>query len=472
MKDLKSTILLVLCLLMSCVGYTQVLADIEGDVKIRGNIDINHYDDTTAVYIGRNAGISHDPIFPANNTFVGSNAGRSNTSGRSNSFFGELAGRDNTTGSFNSFFGRGAGAFNSSGHSNSFFGDFAGLFNTEGIANSFYGYNAGKENITGSDNSFFGNRTGEFNSTGRENSFFGSSAGLQNTKGIGNSFFGAASGRNNTTGDNNAFFGIGSGQENTKGEDNAFFGKDAGRQNTTGIKNTYIGSLADQMTAGDSLDRAIAIGHSAKVNCHNCAVIGGTGDNKVRVGINTADPVSQLTIKQATGGDSSGIRLIANTTNRSWEIRHTNVGDNLRFVALADDGVSRVRTVDIQRIDGAYMVVSDQRLKRDIVYFDDVLKDIVKIKPASYHWKNQPTHSKPSLGVIAQELEALFPTAVSTNEDGYKMVNYDALGVLAIQAIKDQQEMIEALGAEVDRLNKQNSQMSKRLKIIEDLLKP
>ena len=59
--------------------------------------------------------------------------------------------------------------------------------------------------------------------------------------------------------------------------------------------------------------------------------------------------------------------------------------------------------------------------------------------------RDKTEEKTPSLGVIAQDLELLFPQAVHTNEDGFKMVNYDALGVLAIQAVKEQQDLISEM---------------------------
>ena len=78
-----------------------------------------------------------------------------------------------------------------------------------------------------------------------------------------------------------------------------------------------------------------------------------------------------------------------------------------------------------------------------------MIERIVQIKPAYYSWKDQPPNSRQSLGVIAQELEEYFPNIVSTNEEGYKMVNYDALGVLAIQAIKEQHTELVLLRKEI-----------------------
>ena len=245
------TIFTITCLLLLVfAANAQNHLDVEGHAKIRGNIDINHMDDTTSLYIGREAGMITDFSVRRFNTFVGSNAGLKNTIGNANSFFGRLTGGANTTGGYNAFFGTNAG-----------------LDNTEGSFNS----------------------------------FFGSFAGRENTIGIGNSFFGYQNGFNNTEGRNNSFFGLNAGYSNTTGEENSSFGRNAGSLPSNSTRNTFVGVLADQLSA-DSLDRAIAIGYNAKVNCSHCAVIGGTGEDTVNVGLGTPNPQSKLEIR-GTGAE-------------------------------------------------------------------------------------------------------------------------------------------------------------------------
>ena len=90
------------------------------------------------------------------NLFVGEDAGRINTSFY-NTFSGSLAGSSNTTGNSNSFFGQTSGLSNSTGDHNSFFGRTTGSFNTTGSSNSFYGRSAAYANTTGNYNTAIGN---------------------------------------------------------------------------------------------------------------------------------------------------------------------------------------------------------------------------------------------------------------------------------------------------------------------------
>jgi hypothetical protein len=89
--------------------------------------------------------------------FVGRGAGANNgAAGIYNSFLGTRAGRDNTTGRFNSFFGTLAGGNNITGSENVFVGVNNGNQNTIGKNNSFFGTATGRANITGSYNTLLG----------------------------------------------------------------------------------------------------------------------------------------------------------------------------------------------------------------------------------------------------------------------------------------------------------------------------
>jgi hypothetical protein len=96
---------------------------------------------------------------------------------------------------------------------------------------------------------------------------------------------------------------------------------------------------------------------------------------------------------------------------------------------------------------------SDARFKNDIRPFAPVLDRLVQIRPVSFLWT---TDEHPgyhfgtgrSMGVIAQDVEKVFPEMVSTDQNGYKKVNYSELPYLMLEAIRD-------LKAENDKLREQ-----------------
>jgi hypothetical protein len=59
---------------------------------------------------------------------------------------------------------------------------------------------------------------------------------------------------------------------------------------------------------------------------------------------------------------------------------------------------------------------------------------------------------KRQIGLIAQEVEPLYPEAVGTNSNGMKAMGYSDLVVPLIKAMQEQEAKIDALQAEVAAL--------------------
>ncbi len=100
---------------------------------------------------------------------------------------------------------------------------------------------------------------------------------------------------------------------------------------------------------------------------------------------------------------------------------------------------------------------SDKRFKKDIEPLDGALENILKLEGVTYSWRkdefpNRNFGTDKEIGVIAQELEKVYPELVATDTEGYKSVQYSHLVPVLIEAIKDQQELIQSLESNVDNL--------------------
>ncbi|MBC8755164.1 hypothetical protein H2O64_10805 [Kordia sp. YSTF-M3] len=91
-------------------------------------------------FMGSYAG---DVNYGSSGVFIGSSAGKSNTSGGNNIFIGTSAGFRNTTSSYNTFTGNASGYNHVTGNNNTFFGYRSGYSNVSGTGNIFLGMNAG-----------------------------------------------------------------------------------------------------------------------------------------------------------------------------------------------------------------------------------------------------------------------------------------------------------------------------------------
>jgi hypothetical protein len=83
---------------------------------------------------------------------------------------------------------------------------------------------------------------------------------------------------------------------------------------------------------------------------------------------------------------------------------------------------------------------SDINLKENIRPIEDPLNKVLQLNGVEFDWKD---NQQSSIGVIAQELEKVFPSLVKTAEN--KSVNYNGLIGVLVEAVKEQQKQIEEL---------------------------
>ncbi len=95
----------------------------------------------------------------------------------------------------------------------------------------------------------------------------------------------------------------------------------------------------------------------------------------------------------------------------------------------------------------AFLYSSDERLKADIKPLGLSMDDLDGITAYRYHYMADDDET-PRIGVIAQEVQAVFPEAVKTGEDGMMSVDYPALVPVLLDAVKQ-------LKAENDAIRRQ-----------------
>jgi len=92
---------------------------------------------------------------------------------------------------------------------------------------------------------------------------------------------------------------------------------------------------------------------------------------------------------------------------------------------------------------------SDIKLKENVQRIDNPIDKIIKIDGVRFDWKSD---NKPSMGVIAQNIEEVLPELVNGKES--KTVNYNGIIGLLIECVKTQQEQIDNLTKRLDDLTK------------------
>ena len=98
---------------------------------------------------------------------------------------------------------------------------------------------------------------------------------------------------------------------------------------------------------------------------------------------------------------------------------------------------------------------SDERFKKNINTVDNAISMVQELRGVTYDFrteefadKNFPKYNQ--LGFIAQEVEAVIPQVVRTDSEGYKAVDYAKITALLTQAIKEQQDIIDAQQTKIE----------------------
>lgn len=110
----------------------------------------------------------------------------------------------------------------------------------------------------------------------------------------------------------------------------------------------------------------------------------------------------------------------------------------------------------------AVQMTSDFRLKKDIQPMSSMLKRLEQIEPVTFHWndfaKKKGYDNDKHLGLIAQDVEKIFPEAIITNEQGIKGIDYGSLSAVMLQAIRELSEQNKMLQGQINDLKRQQNQ--------------
>jgi len=93
----------------------------------------------------------------------------------------------------------------------------------------------------------------------------------------------------------------------------------------------------------------------------------------------------------------------------------------------------------------SFNCASDSRLKKNIVPLDGALDKIDNIRGVYHDWIDENWSKERQIGVIAQEVQAIYPELVQLGGNGFLSVNYPKLTAVLLQSIKELKAMVLAL---------------------------
>ena len=106
--------------------------------------------------------------------------------------------------------------------------------------------------------------------------------------------------------------------------------------------------------------------------------------------------------------------------------------------------------VDLVRSKGDVIALytSDERLKDDIQYILDPVSKVKQLNGVEFTWNSSQSYhevGKKDIGIIAQDLQKVYPELVESSSNGYLGVKYERLVGLLIEAVKEQSKEIQDL---------------------------
>ena len=244
--------------------------------------------------------------------------------------------------------------------------------------------------------------------------------------------------------------------------------------NNTATNNIALGTQSGYGSGtGNTGPENIMIGHSAAYNISsgaNNSLLGSnsgfgltTGSNNLFLGYyagyyeNTNGSQIILDVMDRTSQSlqrsNAPIYIVANSTVASQTI-------HLAGVVTISNGltVSNIGTGSLTATAGVFST-SDERFKKDVVSLNqngDILDRIRMVNGVYYHWRDKEFPSRQfattrQIGVIAQNIERVFPEIVTTGADGYKAVAYDKLGAILLEGMKAQQSQLDNHEARIQK---------------------
>ncbi|MCC6597225.1 MAG: tail fiber domain-containing protein [Alphaproteobacteria bacterium] len=339
---------------------------------------------------------------------------------------------------FNLFMGQNAGAaIAATGQYNLAIGQNAGDTISSGDRNIAIGYDVLTTGATMSDNIGIGYNALKLNQSGGQS----------------NVAIGAYALDANTTGDTSIAIGKNALGGNQGGGANIAIGEDALLSNVSGVDNVAIGPWALDGSTGD---RNLGIGSDALTLT--------TGSDNIGIGY--------LAGNNLTSGSGNIIIGSSNAATTAGGSNQLDIGDTIYgdlsekrigIGAVPAAGVELDVTGDIQYT-GTLTDVSDMRLKKNIRPLGKMLAKINQVKTYSFVMKDDQA-GRTEFGVMAQEIETIFPELVRTAEDemGTKSVNYIGLIAPIIEAVHDLSTENEALRSEINLIKAENTEVRESL---------
>lgn len=150
------------------------------------------------------------------------------------------------------------------------------------------------------------------------------------------------------------------------------------------------------------------------------------------------------------------------TRDYTWEQNTTSVSNIIINTPLANQKLNINGDLAVEgnfKADQIFCIElhesSDENLKRNITPIASSILNILKINPVNYYWKKDENDKVLQCGVIAQEIQNIYPELVTTDKDGNLAVRYTGLIPHLIKGMQEQQAELETLKSLIIEMKKE-----------------
>jgi hypothetical protein len=170
-------------------------------------------------------------------------------------------------------------------------------------------------------------------------------------------------------------------------------------------------------------------------------------NGELRIGKDLSNTFSEYVRIDDSGNVGIGITAPLSLLHVAGDARITSGSLGVGVAPNATDG----------RIDASNDIVafqtSDRRLKENITPIANALEKVRSLTGVMFDWKEETKHvhgyEGHDVGIIAQDVQAVLPEAVRTNDTGYLSVRYEKMIALLIEANKELATRVEELEAKL-----------------------
>jgi hypothetical protein len=151
--------------------------------------------------------------------------------------------------------------------------------------------------------------------------------------------------------------------------------------------------------------------------------------------------------------------------------------EKMRITASGNIGIGTSSPTQTLEVNGtvlasAYLYSSDRRLKKDITPLEESLEKLLTLNTVKFNWitPHNSDEERTQIGLIAQDVQKVFPEAVKEDSQGWLRMNYQALISPIIDGMREMYHKIMNVDAKTDALQARVSDLEAKNKALEERL--